>query len=546
MSVPAMRAPLWAISATIPLFLCTLPCPISAHNGAVAIAVPVEGIVVDGDLGDWPATVEWHPIDNWHHGGPVWGPTDLAARVAFAHDAARRELLVAVDMRDDQPDSVKSRLPEGAFLSVRRHLDDEVREDLNPDLRFDGTPVRTEATSREAIVAARRTDDGYRYEWRIDVGAEIDKALSGIAPVVAVAVTVTDREGPGLTGLSWGLIGQDGDVILTAPQAVGTLHLRVESAATEEGVSGVDLSLRSPGGRDRGVTARTGADGQVDLQLPAGTYQVEAAPVWTSAVGADVTVRAGAAAALKLALPAPRTSVRAAGRGRGVWQGLSVPDGLAGLSVYDVLQDRRGDLWLAAEGGLSRYDGTKVTTYTVADGLPNHWVNTVHEDRHGVIWVGTGALWVDTPSGVARFDAGGVLPLPEPLAGIHDNITAIAEDRAGRVWLAGPRLLRWDGDRLVDLTGSLDPAPDMLVSALIDRQGRAWVAGWVPGSGGLWCVEADSTRDYHATSKPVWSMAEDPQGGLWVGTGPWGGRTRRVRYCVCAGTPSKSCPAPGA
>jgi len=28
--------------------------PLSAHNGAVAIAVPVEGIMVDGDLSDWP------------------------------------------------------------------------------------------------------------------------------------------------------------------------------------------------------------------------------------------------------------------------------------------------------------------------------------------------------------------------------------------------------------------------------------------------------------------------------------------------------------
>ena len=31
-----------------------LAVPLSAHNGAVAIAVPVEGIVVDGDLSDWP------------------------------------------------------------------------------------------------------------------------------------------------------------------------------------------------------------------------------------------------------------------------------------------------------------------------------------------------------------------------------------------------------------------------------------------------------------------------------------------------------------
>jgi hypothetical protein len=36
------------------LLLLLVAVPLSAHNGAVAIAVPVEGIVVHGDLSDWP------------------------------------------------------------------------------------------------------------------------------------------------------------------------------------------------------------------------------------------------------------------------------------------------------------------------------------------------------------------------------------------------------------------------------------------------------------------------------------------------------------
>jgi hypothetical protein len=37
-------------SLTLPVLL--LAVPMSAHNGAVAIAAPVEGIVADGDLSD--------------------------------------------------------------------------------------------------------------------------------------------------------------------------------------------------------------------------------------------------------------------------------------------------------------------------------------------------------------------------------------------------------------------------------------------------------------------------------------------------------------
>ena len=42
--------------------LVVLLCSVEAHNGTMAVAVPVEGIVVDGDLSDWPAAVPSHPI----------------------------------------------------------------------------------------------------------------------------------------------------------------------------------------------------------------------------------------------------------------------------------------------------------------------------------------------------------------------------------------------------------------------------------------------------------------------------------------------------
>jgi hypothetical protein len=35
---------------------------VSAHNGDVAVAVPVQGIVVDGDLSDWPAGIAVYSI----------------------------------------------------------------------------------------------------------------------------------------------------------------------------------------------------------------------------------------------------------------------------------------------------------------------------------------------------------------------------------------------------------------------------------------------------------------------------------------------------
>jgi len=46
----------------IPLLSLLLSLPVQAHNGAVAVAVPVEGITVDGDLSDWPDGLPHYPI----------------------------------------------------------------------------------------------------------------------------------------------------------------------------------------------------------------------------------------------------------------------------------------------------------------------------------------------------------------------------------------------------------------------------------------------------------------------------------------------------
>jgi hypothetical protein len=36
--------------------------PAAAHDGSIAIALPVEGITIDGDLSDWPEELPSYPI----------------------------------------------------------------------------------------------------------------------------------------------------------------------------------------------------------------------------------------------------------------------------------------------------------------------------------------------------------------------------------------------------------------------------------------------------------------------------------------------------
>jgi hypothetical protein len=64
-------------------------------------------------------------------------------------------------------------------------------------------------------------------------------------------------------------------------------------------------------------------------------------------------------------------------------------DGLAGSTIYSMVQDKEGFIWLATENGLSRYDGSRFKNFTVKDGLPDNEVLKVFADSRGRVWIAT-------------------------------------------------------------------------------------------------------------------------------------------------------------
>lgn len=64
-------------------------------------------------------------------------------------------------------------------------------------------------------------------------------------------------------------------------------------------------------------------------------------------------------------------------------------DGLPGMTVYDICQDRDGFIWCATDNGLARFDGKRFKTFTIEEGLPDNDVLTVLSDKKGRVWIGT-------------------------------------------------------------------------------------------------------------------------------------------------------------
>ena len=72
---------------------------------------------------------------------------------------------------------------------------------------------------------------------------------------------------------------------------------------------------------------------------------------------------------------------------------LTAADGLSNDQIWGIAQDQQGFIWIAANDGLNRYDGSDVKVYRHDPDDPrslgHSFVRTMTVDQNGTIWAGT-------------------------------------------------------------------------------------------------------------------------------------------------------------
>lgn len=171
---------------------------------------------------------------------------------------------------------------------------------------------------------------------------------------------------------------------------------------------------------------------------------------------------------------------------------------------------------------LHRQTHTVVLVHAHRSPFPSNLVSALTLDREGYVWAGTVA-------GLARYDGRGwrlvEMPIPPHRTWVNNNALGLLED--GTLWV-GTRteglFLRKDG-RWSHL-GKADGLPGNAINALLesrlkDDSGRpilyvgTYGSGLARRVGGRW---EPLDVGYGATSNQIFTLAEDPQGRLWVGT----------------------------
>jgi signal transduction histidine kinase/streptogramin lyase len=198
-------------------------------------------------------------------------------------------------------------------------------------------------------------------------------------------------------------------------------------------------------------------------------------------------------------------------------QPYTVADGLASNQVNQIVADSVGFVWFCTREGLTRFDGHRMISFGVKDGLPHREVNALLETSGGEYLIGTMAGLA-----VTRPGQGGKFTTYLPGERRSNAITALLQDSSGRIWCG-----TYGG--LYGLTSghefrrrplpTAEPGGDpVAISDLLeDSSHRLWIATRT----GIDVVNPDGSTRHIAIedwTQNVRALAVDGAGRIWAGT----------------------------
>lgn len=250
--------------------------------------------------------------------------------------------------------------------------------------------------------------------------------------------------------------------------------------------------------------------------------------------------------------------------------------------VRSIFEDSKGNFWFGSDKeGVCRFDGESFTYFTMKDGLGHNQVRTIQEDQYGNIWFATGGgvssfngkkltihakkdslleinvttsewkiettdLWFNREiegngkqeGGIYRYDGQNftVLAFPsftEEYDGFKHNgtITGISKGKDGMLWIASyGGVFGFDGSTFHMMN---EPTLQYHVRGILeDSKGNLWIGN---NGIGVLCYDGDTTiklsdkKELNTTSAEgfpyhVFTLAEDKHGNIWIGdrdTGAW-------------------------
>lgn len=261
---------------------------------------------------------------------------------------------------------------------------------------------------------------------------------------------------------------------------------------------------------------------------------------------------------------------------------LTSQDGLGSNTVFTILQDSKGFLWIGTYDGLCRYDGYNFKVYRTIENdstsISDNKIRVMCESENGDLWIGTwnnglnkydpkterftrylydendrlsisdnkilslwfdktGYLWVGTQEGLNKYDFESqtfthYFNDPGDPESLSDNaVYSICEERYGLLWIGtgkgGLNLFDKEKETFKSYKySSIDSktiSGNWIMNLFEDRDGILWIG---TASGGFCKFDKQSEKfirysneaKFSFCSETIWDLYEDSEGIFWIGT----------------------------
>ena len=241
---------------------------------------------------------------------------------------------------------------------------------------------------------------------------------------------------------------------------------------------------------------------------------------------------------------------------KGVFQPFVTPsfDG-SKLAVNSMIVDRDGNLWVGTRGqGLFRIQGNVVDHFGRAEGLSSDAVNTLFEDREGIVWAATpdgidkfrdprvtsftaveglgndpmgvlasrdGTIWVANRGSLDHIEKNGIISSIRTGDGLPGSrATYMLEDHAGNLWVGvDDGLFLFKNGRFRRLPDPNHKPLGLVVGIAEDVDGNIWAECFGNPSKLVRIRDFQVREEFPGSQVPTGhTLAADPQGGIWIGT----------------------------
>lgn len=151
-------------------------------------------------------------------------------------------------------------------------------------------------------------------------------------------------------------------------------------------------------------------------------------------------------------------------------------DGLSGTQVNDISQGARGNLWIATDNGVSKFDGKNFVNLVRKNGLSENNSTCILYDSKGRVWIG------HQNTGLTIVERDSVWNVNEKLGLANNEVNDIFEDSEGNIWVATfGGLSKFDGAQWVNTTIENGLVSDNIRTIAQDLAGNIWLGTFGAG-----------------------------------------------------------------